>query len=98
MWVVLGIFPGREMTCRQMWWHQRYRVFWELQIVWRGRGKKPSRVQQKVKLEKAHGNQILKGQLGDNEKSRLYPREGISAGAENLIGYAWNGLGIRNQR
>ena len=61
-------------------------------------GEKPSRVQQKVKLEKAHGNQILKGQLGDNEESRLYPREGISAGAENLIGYAWNGLGIRNQR
>ena len=66
-------------------------------MVWRGRGKKPSRVQQKVKLEKAQWNQILKGQLGDNE-SRLHPREGVSGGAENLIGYAWNGLGIRNQR
>lgn len=67
-------------------------------IVWRGRGKKPSRVQQKVKLEKAHGNQILKDQLSDNEESRLCPREGVSGGAENLIGCAWNGLGIGNQR
>lgn len=67
-------------------------------MVWRGLGKKPSRVQQKVKLEKAQGNQILKGQLGDNEESRLHPRDGVSGGAENLIGYAWNGLGFRNQR
>lgn len=62
------------------------------------RGKKPSRVQQKVKLEKAHGNQILKDQFSDNEESRLCPREGVSGGAENLIGCAWNGGGIGNQR
>lgn len=61
------------------------------------RGKKPLRVQQKVKLEKAHGNQILKGQLGENEESRLHPREGVSGGAENLIGYAWNGLGLETR-
>lgn len=54
-------------------------------------------MQQKVKLEKAHGNQILKDQLSDNEESRLCPREGVSGGAENLIGCAWNGLGVENQ-
>ena len=61
------------------------------------RGKQPSRVQQKVKLEKAHGNQIVEDQLSDNEESRLCPREGVSGGAGNLIGCAWNGLGLETR-
>lgn len=97
--MVLGVFPGRERTCGQMWKPKKHGGFWELQIVWHGRGKKPLRMQQKAKLGKVHGSQIMEDQLSVEEELKLYPKEGVSSrwGESNWLCLEWIGE-IRNQR